>query len=143
MIHLLRPAILLALLMSLPASARDDEEVIACTLDLNPWGHASYCQCPEDTTYSPVSGECLPHTVQPDLCTKDINPWGNPSRCRCDQGYRYQPRDGDCHFRAVLVEPFGPCTTDVNEYGHSSLCECPRGFTYAPRKGLCAKGRDQ
>lgn len=30
-----------------------------CTRDINACGHASICQCPDGTTYSPVVGKCL------------------------------------------------------------------------------------
>lgn len=30
-----------------------------CTQDINQCGHASICQCPDNTTYSPVIGQCV------------------------------------------------------------------------------------
>ncbi len=34
-------------------------EGLACTEDYNPWGHGSFCPCPESTVYNKKIGECL------------------------------------------------------------------------------------
>lgn len=42
-------------------------EGLACTEDYNPWGHGSYCPCPEGTAYNKKIGECLAGAPYPIL----------------------------------------------------------------------------
>jgi len=42
-------------------------EGLACTEDYNPWGHGSFCPCPESTVYNKKIGECLAGAPYPIL----------------------------------------------------------------------------
>jgi hypothetical protein len=59
---------------------------MACTADLNPWGHPSHCICPEGQVYSPVTGFCHSKTL-------DIE-YKGPQECDGDQNAPEYP--GDC-----------------------------------------------
>ncbi len=87
-----------------------------CTMDLNPCGHPSSCQCPVGYAYHPAAGKCLlqlptdrsavhvhmdaDHCVRepPDdaICTKDINDCGNATHCDCDEGFTWNPAADKC-----------------------------------------------
>lgn len=40
-------------------------EALMCTRDYNPWGRASLCECPEQSTYENRSGYCIRGTLEP------------------------------------------------------------------------------
>ena len=64
------------------------------TLDLNPWGNSSNCDCGKDYFWNEVLGLCQLKREFP--CTRDINQWGFPSHCGCYEGYSYDPKEGNC-----------------------------------------------
>jgi len=69
-------------------------EPIICTMDLNPWGHSSRCNCGENYNWNEVLGLCQLNREFP--CTRDINQWGFASRCGCYPGYTYDQTTGKC-----------------------------------------------
>ncbi len=68
---------------------------MACTMDLNQWGHSSNCDCGEDYFWNQVLGVC--QIKRPLPCTRDYNEWGNPSHCECYEGYEYDQVIGNCN----------------------------------------------
>ncbi|AZZ92069.1 hypothetical protein EUZ85_15585 [Hahella sp. KA22] len=92
-------------IFTLPAFAEGKTDALICTMDINVWGNASICQCPEDEVYSEVTGTCLTQTAYNDLgrqgrypqvCTRDLGAWGAPSHCSCDEGRVYSEESGAC-----------------------------------------------
>ena len=67
---------------------------MACTMDLNPWGNSSSCDCGDKYVWNEVFGICQIKREFP--CTRDYNQWGFPSNCGCYEGYSYDPTVGQC-----------------------------------------------
>jgi hypothetical protein len=92
--------ILVGLIVSfnLKASINNEDggipDPMACTLDINPWGHPSNCDCGPNYVWNEVMGRCDLKREFP--CTRDINEWGHPSHCGCYEGYSYDSREGIC-----------------------------------------------
>jgi hypothetical protein len=79
---------------SLGPKVEGTPDPMACTLDINPWGHPSSCDCGTEYNWNEVLGLCQLNRQFP--CTRDINQWGFPSHCGCYEGYSYDPKEGNC-----------------------------------------------
>ncbi|MDJ0702381.1 MAG: hypothetical protein QNJ46_03795 [Leptolyngbyaceae cyanobacterium MO_188.B28] len=117
-------AVQLFLMASPTAMAQEDVPAVKipediCTLDLNPCGNSSICNCPDGYGYDANVGFCLIDDIDqatsrgfddrsvksscsfqaqplPTICTKDINPLGYPSSCACPGNSEYNELFGQC-----------------------------------------------
>ena len=53
---------------SLYAGTAPTQPLTACTPDINPWGHPSYCSCLADLKYNPQTGICEAPPLKDKLC---------------------------------------------------------------------------
>jgi len=74
-------------------------EGLACTEDYNPWGHGSYCPCPESTVYNKKIGECLAGAPYPILVSGVLR-----SKDALTQGVDLDTAFGKFHLVVKLAE---------------------------------------
>lgn len=97
-----------------PECVIDPAPDAVCTMDVNPCGHASICNCPGGYDYDAALGKCVLETdgvadatfvpvddsecVKPATgeCTRDINACGQPSSCGCEEGFVWNSAIGMC-----------------------------------------------
>lgn len=74
-------------------------EGLACTEDYNPWGHGSYCPCPEGTVYNKKIGECLAGAPYPILVSGVLH-----SKNALTQGVSLETQYGTFELVVKLAE---------------------------------------
>jgi hypothetical protein len=124
-----------------------------CTADVNEYGHASSCNCPEGGTYNAMKGMCLDDISvinKAIACTMDINEYGFSSMCQCPVDHYYHPDKGTCSTSVLQTisaqniysseKPIA-CSRDLNRFGFPSLCQCPDNQSYFAEQGVCTTGQ--